>query len=324
MRPKEHARHACSRIVFIHFVDDLPDLELLALFLLLYRERHLTRAALRAGKSQPAMSRALERMRGVFGDALFVRSPAGMVPTPRAEALVPEVERLLEAARAVVRRDDFDPRALVRAFVIGTSDLVEAHLLAALYAAAAREAPGVDLQTRTLTSGDPGAEIAAGRLDVLIGPEASLPAGSVRQHLFDDAFVCAVRADHPRVRRKLSLETFLALAHVQIAPRGDPGGAVDAALSARGLARRVAVRTPSFLAAPLVVARSDLVLTAPSLVLGSLAAPLGLRLFPPPLEVPGFRMFQGWHPRAHGDAAHRWFRALVASVARPLVPARER
>jgi DNA-binding transcriptional LysR family regulator len=138
----------------------------------------------------------------------------------------------------------------------------------------------------------------------------------VRQHLFDDRFVCAVRGDHPRVRGRLSLEAFLGLAHVQIAPAGDPGGPVDAALSERGHSRRVAVRTPSFLAAPLLVAQSDFVLTAPSLVLKALAAPLGLRLHSPPLELPGFRMFQAWHPRAQDDAAHRWFRALVAGVAR--------
>jgi DNA-binding transcriptional LysR family regulator len=114
MGPRRHAGNAWGCIVIIQFVDDVPDLELLALFHLLYRERHLTRAALRAGKSQPAMSRALGRLRGLLRDPLFVRSPAGMVPTPRADALAPEVERLLDQARAVVRRDAFEPRSLER------------------------------------------------------------------------------------------------------------------------------------------------------------------------------------------------------------------
>ncbi|HEU4406032.1 MAG TPA: hypothetical protein VFS43_12260 [Polyangiaceae bacterium] len=99
-----------------------------------------------------------------------------------------------------------------------------------------------------------------------------------------------MRADPPRVRGKLTLEAYVELAHVQIAPAGDLGGPVDVALSERGHSRRVAVRTPAFLAAPLLTAHSDLVLTAPSLVLKALAAPLGLRLYPPPLELPGFRI----------------------------------
>jgi DNA-binding transcriptional LysR family regulator len=118
------------------------------------------------------------------------------------------------------------------------------------------------------------------------------------------------------VKRKLSLETFLTLRHVQIAPSGAPGGPVDDALAARGLARRVAVRTQSFLAAPLLVAKTDFIITAPRAVIESLAEPLRLRTFALPLDVPGFRVAAGWHPRAHDDPAHRWFRHVVKSMFR--------
>ncbi len=91
---------------------------------------------------------------------------------------------------------------------------------------------------------------------------------------------------------------------------------MDDALAARGLSRRVAVRTPSFLAAPLLVAQSDHVLTAPALMLRPLAGPLGLRLHEPPVDLPSFRIFQAWHPRTQEDAAHRWFRGLVARAVR--------
>jgi len=294
---------------------DAPDFDLLTVFAALYRERHLTRAAIRLGKSQPATSRSLERLRALMGDALFVRAPRGMLPTPRADALAAEVDRVLESARALVQRDRFEPSALERTFVIGTSDLVEAELLRPLSAELARRAPRVDLLTKQLPVVDVEA-LAEGRLDLVFAPDVALPASVMRQHLFDGDFLCAVRRDHPRAKRKLSLETYLSLLHVQIAPRGEPGGPVDDALAARGLSRRVAVRTPSFLAAPLLVAQSDYVLTAPALMLRPLARPLGLRLHEPPLAVPGFRIFQAWHPRTQDDAAHRWFRSLIAEVAR--------
>lgn len=292
-------------------MNDVPDLELLSLFAALHAERHLTRAAARAGRSQPAMSRALGRMRALFGDVLFVRTPSGMVPTPRADALAPEVKRVLAEATALVRPRSFEPERLERTFVIGTSDLFEAHLLPRLTSLLAREAPGVDVALRT-PPGDPIPDLVEGRLDLVILPHTSLPEGVVAQHLFDDTFLCAVRRGHPEVKRELTLERFVALRHVQIAPRGRPGGPVDDALAALGLARRVAVQTPSFLAAPVLAARSDLVLTAPRLVLEPLASGLGLRTFPLPVEVPGFRIYAAWHARMNADPAHKWFRSVVA------------
>jgi DNA-binding transcriptional LysR family regulator len=293
---------------------DAPDLELLRLFELLHRERHLTRAAARAGLSQPAMSRALSRLRALFGDPLFVRAPRGMTPTPRADALAPEVEALLDRARALVATSRFEPSTLRRTFTIATSDLVEQHLAAGVVVALAREAPSVDVSFRPLV-GDAGELLASGA-DLIVGTKPSMPLGAISQYLFEDGFLCAVRVGHPVVRKRLTLEQFVTLSHVQIAPRRSPGGPVDDALAALGLSRRVAVRTHSFFVAPLLIARSDLLLTAPSRMLGALAAKLGLRTFPPPIELATFRIHQAWHPRVADDPAHRWFRKLVAEAAR--------
>jgi DNA-binding transcriptional LysR family regulator len=238
-----------------------------------------------------------------------------MLLTPRGEELVPSVRRILADATALVRRFDFEPRALARTFAVGTTDYVEARLLPKLTGHLAQEAPGVDVVMRAVGS-SAFDDLESGRLDLVILPQRSVPAGLKAQHLFDDTFRCAVRRGHPMVKRKLSLETFLTLRHVQIAPSGAPGGPVDDALAARGLARRVAVRTQSFLAAPLLVAKTDFIITAPRAVIESLAEPLRLRTFAPPLDVPGFRVAAGWHPRAHDDPAHRWFRHVVKSMFR--------
>jgi len=289
---------------------DVPDLDLLVLFDALATERHMTRAAASVGLSQPAMSRALGRMRELFRDPLLVRTARGMLLTPRGEELVPSVRRILADATALVRRRDFASRDLARTFVVGTTDYVEARLLPKLTVQLAKEAPGVNVVTRA-AGASAFDDLESGRLDLVILPQRSMPAGLKALHLFDDTFLCAVRRGHPTVKRKLSLETFLTLRHVQIAPAGAPGGPVDDALAARGLARRVAVRTQSFLAGPLLVARTDFVITAPRGVIEPLAETLGLRTFALPLDVPGFRIAAGWHPRAHDDPAHRWFRSVV-------------
>lgn len=301
----------------------LPDLDLLRMFLAVHHARHLTRAADAIGRSQPAMSRALARMRDAFDDELFVRTPRGLVPTARADVIATEAAELLARAHALVRPERFDPARLSRCFVVATSDLVEQELVASVVALLAAEAPGVDVTFRPVT-GDVEGDLASGRTDLLFAPRAGLSPELVTRHLFDDGFLCAARRDHPALRRGLTLELYARLGHVQIAPRGLPGGPVDDVLATRGLARRVAVRTPSFLAAPLLAARSDLLLTAPSRVLVPLAAQFGLRLHDPPIAIPGFAMHQVFHPRAAADPAHRWFRELIERAVRPAPSRRTR
>ncbi|HEX4448953.1 MAG TPA: LysR family transcriptional regulator [Polyangiaceae bacterium] len=300
-------------------MDEAPDLHLLQLFEVLYRERHLTRAAMLAGRSQPAMSRDLGRLREVFADPLFVRTARGMVPTARADALAPEVAELLARAFALVTPARFDARSIERTFVIATSDLFEQELTARLVRRIGELAPGINLAVQAIRT-DLAGLLESGRVDLVIAPPVALPPGLNSRFLFEDVFMCAARKGHPRVKKKLTLQLFTELPHIQIAPGGLPGGPVDDALAALGLVRRVAVRTPSFLTAPLLAASSDLLLTAPSRVLVPLALPFGLRTFPPPVVVKGFRANVAWHPRAQHDEAHRFFRGLVAELARPWQP----
>ena len=212
-------------------MDNVPDTALLTAFEHLYRERNLTRAAARLGTSQPSMSRMLSQLRATFDDPLFVRAPGGVLPTPRADALAPEIEAVLDRARALVRRERFEPSRLTRTFVVATSDLVEQHLVAGVVHELAARAPSVDVSFRPLV-GETQTLLASG-VDLVVGLQAQMPPGAMSAHLFDDGFVCAVRRGHPTVKRILTLEAFCAVPHVQIAPRGTPGGPVDDALAAR-------------------------------------------------------------------------------------------
>lgn len=294
---------------------DVPDLDLLRCFTVLHRERHLSRAAVRAGLSQPAMSRALGRLREAFGDPLFVRTPHGMLPTARADALAPRVTSVIEAAGALVRPVAFEPARLARAFVVATAGFFDGQLVPRLVQAMARQAPGVEIITRAI-AGDTGDALATGRCDLMISIAEGIPSTTRRVRLYEESFVCAARRGHPGIGRRLTLKTYVALPHLLIAPGGSPGSPVDSALAARGLARRVAVRIHTFPAAPVIVAGSDLILTAPSRVIAPLAEPFGLRLYPPPLPLASFPVFAAWHPRVHDDPAHIWFRGQVAAAFR--------
>lgn len=150
--------------------------------------------------------------------------------------------------------------------------------------------------------------------DLAIGVFDSAPAGFRRQRLYSDSMVCLVRRGHPVLRHGLTLERFQELLHVLITITGEGGGMVDSALAARGLTRRVALRIPSFLAAPLVVARSDLIVTLPRRTALEFAALAPLVLIEPPLALPRFDVSQLWHERQQADARHGWLRRMLVSA----------
>jgi DNA-binding transcriptional LysR family regulator len=291
------------------------DLELLSLFDHLLRERHVTRAALRVGLSQPAMSRALVKLRETFADPLFVRGPRGVTPTARAEALAPAVRDLLDRARALLRPVAFDPVRVDRTFVIGATDYVEVELLPRLAKRLAKDAPSASVSIRPF-SADSISDLGAGRLDLVITAKASLSNDLYAQTIREEAFGCAVRKDHPTARRKLSVDEYAALSHVLVAPRGDPGSPVDTELAKLGKRRHVAVRTVSFFGACRTVASTDLIVTSPQHVLEGLASAFGLRVFAPPVRLPAVVLQQVWHARAHTDPAHAWFRGVLHASAR--------
>ena len=294
------------------------DLPLLRAFDALLAEKHVTRAARRLGITQSAASHSLGRLRRVLGDPLFVRGPRGVVPTERAVALGPEVRALLERVAALGReRGPFDPEQLERTFTLAGADFMEMLLLPPLLRRLAKEAPRVDLVSRPITA-DPESSLESGELDLAIGVFRAPSGRLVARKLFDESFVCMLRRGHPALKERFTVERFAALPHVLISPRGTGAGAVDDALAKHHLRRRIAVRTSTFLAAPLLVVETDCVVTLPARVAAVMARGRPVVLVPPPLRVPGFAVTMLYHERAKSDPAHAWLRARMAEVSRTL------
>jgi DNA-binding transcriptional LysR family regulator len=290
------------------------DLNLLLLLEALLATGSVTRAGDRLDLSQPAASRALARLRRTFGDPLFVRATGGLTPTRRAEALRSPLAQALAAVRAVVAPSTFDPARATGAVRLIVPDQDAAALAPRLVATVAAAAPELDVAFLP-RRGDPLAALAADDADLALGVFPTAPAGFRRQRLYSDTMVCVVRRGHPVLARGLTLQRFVQLRHALITITGEGGGVVDAALAARGLARRIALRIPSFLAAPLVVARSDLIVTMPRRAAAEIAATLPIVVVEPPLPLPGFDVSQLWHERQHADPRHAWLRRIVASIA---------
>jgi DNA-binding transcriptional LysR family regulator len=302
---------------YIHAVDVAAlDLNLLVVLEALLEKRSVTRAAQQVGLSQSALSSALGRLRVSFGDPLFVRSAAGMVPTPRALELEPELRSAMASLRRVIHPGAFDPAAGKMTFRIATGDYAELLMLPPLLAALARRAPSVGISVVPIAS-NPIRRLEDGSSDVVIAPFLEASADVEVDALFDDGFVCAMRKGHPAARNRLTLTRFARLGHLLISPEGEGVAYVDHVLGLAGLSRQVVARVPHFSVAERLLAGSDLIATLPSRLVGQMtkASVVSVR---PPFETRTFGMKAAWHRRSLASPAHRWFRSLVVEVARGL------
>src|SRR5918997_3635727 len=240
------------------------DLNLLRVFDAVLRERGVTAAAARLGLTQPAVSNALARLRALFGDALFVRTAGGMDATPFARGVAEPVRQalaLLESALA--HGPGFDPASATRAFRFYMSDLGQVEFLPPLVERVQREAPGVRLEAVALEVEDIADALAAGGLDLAVGFLPGLGAPVRRQALFKDPYLCLMRADHPTTT--LTRKKFLEASHALVTYRGGHR-VIEEALERAGLSRRIALRVPHFTVVPMVLERTDLILTLPARV----------------------------------------------------------
>lgn len=289
----------------------VSDLAMLGTLDALLQEGSVTGAARRLGLSTAAVSHALAKIRGRLGDPLLVRAGRTMALTPRAIALRDKVhEAIAHAERALAADRPFTPAELAREFTILASDHILTVLGVALDARVATEAPHARLRFIPNTTDD-ATVLRDGGADVAIGIYDRLPPELRTRKLLADRFACVVRADHPVVRRRITLDQFCELAHVQVAPRGRPGGIVDDALAERGRSRRIARAVPFFLAALRLVAETDYVLTISERIAHVMAPCLDLRILEPPLTLPPYALHLVWHPKFDADAAHRWLRDAI-------------
>lgn len=292
------------------------DLNLLKVFDALYAERHVTHAGLRTGLSQSAMSGALTRLREVFEDELFVRTPAGMQPTPRAHDLAGPVADALRLVRGALGTRSFDHRTSDQAFTIAMTDYAAFVLLPPLLARLGAEAPQVDLRVRGMFGRDEAvALLDAGEADLAVGVPTDASARIISRPLFREGFACVARCGHPAFAEGVSLEAFAAAPHLLVSPEGDRSGLVDRELSKLGLKRRVLLSLPQFLVAPFVIAETDLVATLSSRVARRFAETgVGIAVHEPPIVLPTWPLAMMWHRRTDAHTATTWLREVVAEV----------
>lgn len=284
----------------------------------LLEEGSVSGAARRLNLSQPAVSAALSRIRAALDDRILIRRGNRLVPSPYAEALRPEIRRILDDVHRVLSTfGAFDPGRDMRRFRIAATDYAAFVLLVPLARDIRGRAPEVAIDILPLDDRVE-TQLASGVCDLAVGGARWLRRLSRREILFSEDYVSLARSDHPRLSPTVTLDQFLAERHVLVSLQGGVTGVVDVALAEIGRERVVGITVPHFLLAPSAVAGTDLILTVGRRLAAAYAGLLDLRVFPTPVAVKPYRLPMGWHVRTEGDTAVEWLKSEMRVYARKL------
>lgn len=300
---------------------DKIDLHLIRVLHTVLTERSVSRAAVRLGMHQPAVSTALKRLRELSGDPLLVRSGPGMVATDAGLRMIEPSASILRAAEVLFSdARGFEPGTAVHTFRVAASDYLDPHFLPQLVARIKAQAPMCLIEIHPLSAeSDYQSHLAQGAVDVVVGNWLKPPEDLHLGALFADEVVCLVSQDHPAARRGWTGSSWLEAEHIAPMPT-HPGarGVIDDHLESLGLARKITARCPHFGLIPAMVASSLLVLTTGRQYCERFTSRLPVKILECPIEFPQLMYYQLWHERSHASASARWLREQVKSVAAAL------
>lgn len=291
------------------------DLNLLVVFQEVFALRQISAAARRLELSQSAVSNALARLRRTFGDELFVRTGAGMQPTPLAEHLAePIAAALASVALALNRPAPFDPMTSERQFVIAMLDVAEIYFMPPLIERCRAVAPRVRLATVRPVSGDLKTEMEAGRIDIAIGAFEKVSSALYQRRLFRQSYVTMFRAGHALGQGTPTLKKFQEAQHILVASSESPYDRINELLAKAGVREGSRYRVPHFTAVPYIVGSTDLVVTVPQKLAERAAPSFGLAYVRPPLRLPVLQTNLFWHRRYNEDGGNQWLRDCIGAI----------
>ena len=300
---------------------DKIDLHLIRVLHTVLTDRSVSRAAIRLGMYQPAVSAALKRLRELSGDPLLVRSGSGMVPTDAALRMIEPAASILRSAEVLFSdARGFDPQTATNTFRVAASDYLDPMFLPMFVTQVKAQAPLCKIEIHPLSpDSNYHGHLSLGDVDLVIGNWLKPPEDLHMARLFGDEIVSLVSADHPVLRRGWDAETWLAAEHVAPTPM-HPGarGIIDQMLDAQDLQRNITARCAHFGLIPDMVASSLLVLTTGRQYCERFAARLPLKILDCPVALPRLMYYQLWHERTHASSSARWLRERIKSVAASL------
>ncbi|MFL6611343.1 MAG: LysR substrate-binding domain-containing protein [Pseudomonas sp.] len=294
------------------------DINLMVVFETLMLERNVTRAAEKLFLGQPTISSALNRLRAMFNDPLFIRVGHRMEPTARAEEIIQHLSPALDSLSvALSLTHDFDPASSSMTFRIGLSDDVEFGLLPPLLRSLRQEAPNVVFVVQHVDYWRIPDLLASGDITVGISQTRGLPANAKRK-LLRHIRARVLRADASET--PLTLDEYCARPQVLVSHTANIAGLADEWLAEIGRKRHVVLSVPQYSALPALLAGTDLIASLPDYTATAMAASGQLFCEPFPFETPTVDLSMVWLSHVDNDPAERWLRSRLEAFMSERMP----
>ena len=288
------------------------DLNLLVVFKTLYEERNVTKASKKIGITQPAMSNALNRLRYLVKDELFIRGPKGMRPTPRANELASPIQTALNDLELSLSSINFDPRTTKKLYKISISDDVAPLILPNLINFLEKESPNSSLRIRSEQGSEALKLLDSNDIDFAIGRFEMVSTRFESVDLYTEKYVCMMNSNHPLAKdEKLSIEQYLSSKHLRVAPAGTPVAPIDRSLSQLNLEREIFARIDLVTMAPLILKNSDLILTLPSKTAQRMAKNYDFSISELPIGLEQRQTKLLWHKELTNHPAYDWIKSQI-------------
>jgi DNA-binding transcriptional LysR family regulator len=291
---------------------------LLRLLQVLLTEQSVSRAAIRLGLSQPAVSNSLRRLRAITNDPLLVRCKNGMVATERGQELLAHANDALAAIDRITRPTAaFSPQESTRLFKLGAPDYLDTLFLPNIAEMLTRQAPGAKLMVHPINADfDYQGALENGQLDIVVGNWLAPPPQLHTSRIFQDEVVCMLGSHHPLAGKGITLEHYMQMKHLAPTPYvSERTSFIDGCLAEQGLQRNIHMTIPYFGQVPYVLMTTDMVFTTGRQFAQHYARYLPVTVLPSPFPFPPMRLYQLWHKRSHTAPEIVWLRRRIAEVA---------
>jgi DNA-binding transcriptional LysR family regulator len=292
------------------------DLNLLNVFNAIAQTGSVSAAAERLSLSQPAVSHALNRLRKLTGDRLFVRNGGGLLATPRALEMHDAAEQTILSAQRLLTPASFDPSFDAKPFRIASSDYSTMTLVPPLLKSVRWKAPNCAIELASVGSSTL-RQLETGGVHCSFWGVAAPGKPFCSTRLFNETLAGVVCGTHPLAkaarRGGVPLESYLAFPHAVVSHGVSSGNPVDSALMAKGLSREVRYTGQSFAGNLTAIAGTNLIMSLPARLL-TYAASMGFVSFKLPVPLDPYPFSLIWHARTEDDAALRWLRSEIVAI----------
>ncbi|EML9478856.1 LysR family transcriptional regulator [Vibrio vulnificus] len=295
------------------------DLNLIPIFVAIFEEQNLSKAAARLDISQPAVSKALARLRDIYDEPLFHRSPSGVEPTSFAVDIYPAMLTAFKNFTSTLSASsEFEAKVSNRIFSIACVSVASYELMPQLLKQIRQHAPNISLELHPLFTEDYESDLRLQRYDLIID---MAPRGWTTlkvEPIFSERLMVVCCADHPRIADACSVAQFLAEEHVVVSRWHARKSLMSEEDIADLAQRKIVYRASGALEMLPVIHGSEYIGMLPESTINAFAGTYNIKAVSLPFEHDIYDLCAIWHPSRSSESAHQWLRNQLKAAVKVL------